>query len=60
MTSNFSAAWAKTTPLLIFSCFCLLTGDVLFGYDTGSYGGILANPVSVFFPRALDLDFHFL
>ncbi|KAL1887659.1 hypothetical protein Sste5346_010054 [Sporothrix stenoceras] len=44
MTSNFSAAWAKTTPLLIFSCFCLLTGDVLFGYDTGSYGGILANP----------------
>ncbi|CAK7213515.1 hypothetical protein SBRCBS47491_001826 [Sporothrix bragantina] len=44
MTASFRASWAKTTPLLLFSCFCLLTGDVLFGYDTGSYGGILANP----------------
>jgi hypothetical protein len=35
------------TPLLAFSCFCLLVGDMLFGYDTGSFGGILANPVSV-------------
>ncbi|KAL4985722.1 general substrate transporter [Aspergillus falconensis] len=32
------------TPMLLFSCFCLLTGDMLFGYDTGSFGGILGNP----------------
>uniref|UniRef100_A0A0B7KCS7 Major facilitator superfamily (MFS) profile domain-containing protein n=1 Tax=Bionectria ochroleuca TaxID=29856 RepID=A0A0B7KCS7_BIOOC len=30
--------------MLLFSCFCLLVGDVLFGYDTASFGGILANP----------------
>lgn len=34
------------TPLLVFSSFCLLVGDMLFGYDTGSYGGILVNPVT--------------
>jgi hypothetical protein len=42
-------AWRRLgnmTPLLAFSCFCLLVGDMLFGYDTGSFGGILANPVS--------------
>ncbi|CAK7199498.1 hypothetical protein SEUCBS139899_002178 [Sporothrix eucalyptigena] len=44
MTSGFALARSKTTPLLLFSCFCLLTGDVLFGYDTSSFGGILANP----------------
>ncbi|VUC23442.1 unnamed protein product [Clonostachys rosea] len=38
------SAWASATPMLLFSCFCLLMGDVLFGYDTGSFGGILANP----------------
>ncbi|KAL4790587.1 general substrate transporter [Aspergillus venezuelensis] len=32
------------TPLLLFSCFCLLTGDMLFGYDTGTFSGILGNP----------------
>ncbi|OJJ07360.1 hypothetical protein ASPVEDRAFT_56765 [Aspergillus versicolor CBS 583.65] len=32
------------TPMLLFSCFCLLTGDMLFGFDTGSFGGILGNP----------------
>ncbi|RSH92483.1 hypothetical protein EHS25_008899 [Saitozyma podzolica] len=40
-------AWRRLgnmTPLLAFSCFCLLVGDMLFGYDTGSFGGILANP----------------
>ncbi|CAG9990675.1 unnamed protein product [Clonostachys byssicola] len=36
--------WASVTPMLFFSCFCLLVGDVLFGYDTASFGGILANP----------------
>jgi MFS transporter, SP family, sugar:H+ symporter len=40
------SAWAMVTPMLLFSSFCLLTGDLLFGYDTGSFGGILANPVS--------------
>lgn len=39
------SAWSKVTPLLLFSCFCLLVGDVLFGYDTGSFSGILANTV---------------
>ena len=34
--------------MLLFSCFCLLVGDMLFGYDTASFGGILANPVSDF------------
>ncbi|KAF2994218.1 hypothetical protein E8E14_001820 [Neopestalotiopsis sp. 37M] len=38
------SAWAMVTPMLLFSSFCLLTGDLLFGYDTGSFGGILANP----------------
>jgi hypothetical protein len=32
--------------MLVFSSFCLLVGDMLFGYDTASFGGILANPVS--------------
>lgn len=40
------SAWGSVSPLLIFSCFCLLVGDMLFGFDTGSFGGILANPVS--------------
>lgn len=40
------SAWACVTPMLLFSSFCLLMGDVLFGYDTASFGGILANPVS--------------
>ncbi|KAL3476667.1 general substrate transporter [Aspergillus californicus] len=35
---------SMVTPMLLFSCFCLLTGDMLFGYDTGSFGGILGNP----------------
>lgn len=43
--TNFTAAWSLVTPMLLFSCFCLLTGDLLFGYDTGSFGGVLANPV---------------
>ncbi|KAL2839000.1 general substrate transporter [Aspergillus pseudoustus] len=38
------SAWSMATPMLLFSCFCLLTGDMLFGYDTGSFGGILGNP----------------
>ncbi|ETS85092.1 hypothetical protein PFICI_03117 [Pestalotiopsis fici W106-1] len=38
------SAWAMVTPMLLFSSFCLLTGDLLFGYDTESFGGILANP----------------
>ncbi|KAL4875673.1 general substrate transporter [Aspergillus karnatakaensis] len=38
------SAWSLVTPMLLFSCFCLLTGDMLFGYDTGSFGGILGNP----------------
>lgn len=33
--------------MLVFSCFSLLVGDMLFGYDTGSFGGILANSVSI-------------
>lgn len=32
------------TPMLLFSSFCLLVGDMLFGFDTASFGGILANP----------------
>lgn len=48
--------------MLAFSCFCLVVGDMLFGFvsnmlclpmfscankqDTGSFGGILAMPVS--------------
>lgn len=43
------SAWASVTPMLLFSCFCLLVGDVLFGYDTASFGGILANLVRTFF-----------
>ncbi|KAL4862119.1 general substrate transporter [Aspergillus spectabilis] len=38
------SARSMVTPMLLFSCFCLLTGDMLFGYDTGSFGGILGNP----------------
>ncbi|KAL2831559.1 general substrate transporter [Aspergillus cavernicola] len=38
------SSWSMVTPMLLFSCFCLLTGDMLFGYDTGSFGGILGNP----------------
>lgn len=45
--------WAKVTPKLLFACFCFLVGDMLFGFDTGSFGGLLANPVrNVFsFPK---------
>ncbi|KAI1261909.1 putative sugar transporter [Xylariaceae sp. FL1019] len=32
------------TPLLLFSCFSLLVGDLAFGFDTGNFGGILGNP----------------
>ncbi|OOQ81718.1 putative sugar transporter [Penicillium brasilianum] len=39
-----NSAWSMVTPMLLFSCFCLLVGDILFGYDTGSFGGVLANP----------------
>lgn len=39
------------TPLLAFSCFALLVGDLLFGYDTASFGGLLANPVGDRCPR---------
>lgn len=38
--------WRRVSPMLAYACFCLLVGDVLFGYDTASFGGILANPVS--------------
>ncbi|KAJ9635683.1 uncharacterized protein PV06_08844 [Exophiala oligosperma] len=38
------SAWAMVTPMLLYSCFCLLVGDFLFGYDTASFGGILGNP----------------
>ncbi|KAI0118709.1 general substrate transporter [Nemania sp. FL0031] len=38
------SAWSLATPMLLYSCFCLLVGDVLFGYDTASFGGILTNP----------------
>ncbi len=43
------SSWSLMTPMLLFSCFCLLTGDMLFGYDTASFGGILANPVRVLY-----------
>lgn len=46
MADSTRSAWSTVTPMLLFSCFCLLVGDMLFGYDTGSFGGILANPVS--------------
>ncbi|WVF67472.1 hypothetical protein IAT40_002228 [Kwoniella sp. CBS 6097] len=36
--------FAAMSPMLAFSCFCLLVGDMLFGYDTASFGGVLANP----------------
>lgn len=42
--ANSTSRWSKVTPMLLFSCFCLLTGEMLFGYDAGSYGGLLANP----------------
>ncbi|KIX07460.1 uncharacterized protein Z518_02113 [Rhinocladiella mackenziei CBS 650.93] len=42
--ANPPSAWSTVTPLLLFSCFCLLVGDMLFGYDTASFGGVLANP----------------
>lgn len=42
-----NSVWSMVTPMLLFSCFCLLVGDILFGYDTGSFGGVLANPVSL-------------
>ncbi|KAL4922079.1 general substrate transporter [Aspergillus aurantiobrunneus] len=42
--ANQRSSWSTVTPMLLFSCFCLLTGDMLFGYDTGSFGGILGNP----------------
>ncbi|KAL4938438.1 hypothetical protein BDV06DRAFT_215079 [Aspergillus oleicola] len=42
--ANPQSAWSVATPLLLFSCFCLLTDDMLFGYDTGSFGGVLGNP----------------
>jgi hypothetical protein len=35
------------TPMLAFSCFCLLVGDMSYGFDTNSFGGILGNPVSI-------------
>ncbi|KAH8896670.1 general substrate transporter [Thozetella sp. PMI_491] len=38
------SAWSMVTPMLLFSSFCLLVGDMLFGYDTASFGGVLANP----------------
>ncbi|KAL3459666.1 general substrate transporter [Aspergillus heterothallicus] len=40
--ANPRSAWSMATPMLLFSCFCLLTGDMLFGYDTGSFGEITA------------------
>ena len=43
---TFRQKWAKMSPKVIFCCFSLLVGDALFGYDTGSFGGILGNPVS--------------
>lgn len=46
MANKSSTSRSLLTPMLLFSCFCLLVGDVLFGYDTASFGGILANPVS--------------
>ncbi|KAJ5818353.1 hypothetical protein N7474_003944 [Penicillium riverlandense] len=44
MANKSSASRSLVTPMLLFSCFCLLVGDMLFGYDTASFGGILANP----------------
>ncbi|CAK7199019.1 hypothetical protein SEUCBS139899_001687 [Sporothrix eucalyptigena] len=38
------AALRMASPMLVFSCFCLLVGDMLFGYDTGSYAGTLTMP----------------
>ncbi|KAF9879040.1 hypothetical protein CkaCkLH20_03273 [Colletotrichum karsti] len=35
--------WSVVTPMLLYSSFCLLVGDMLYGYDTGSFGGVLAN-----------------
>jgi len=29
--------------LLLSSCFCMLAGGILFGYNTGGFGGVLAN-----------------
>lgn len=44
--TNLRGSMASISPILIFSCFSLLVGDMLFGYDTASFGGILANTVS--------------
>lgn len=44
--ANLRASMASISPILIFSCFSLLVGDMLFGYDTASFGGILANTAS--------------
>ncbi|CAL5867679.1 uncharacterized protein PFLUO_LOCUS1898 [Penicillium psychrofluorescens] len=44
MANKRLASRSLVTPMLLFSCFCLLVGDILFGYDTASFGGILANP----------------
>ncbi|KUL90293.1 hypothetical protein ZTR_01918 [Talaromyces verruculosus] len=41
--TNLRSNMASISPILIFSCFSLLVGDMLFGYDTASFGGILAN-----------------
>ncbi|PCG91079.1 Major facilitator superfamily domain, general substrate transporter [Penicillium occitanis (nom. inval.)] len=41
--TNLRGSMASISPILIFSCFSLLVGDMLFGYDTASFGGILAN-----------------
>lgn len=49
--------WSLVTPFLVFSCFCLLTGDLLFGFDTASFGGILANPVRI--DAHSPPDFHY-
>lgn len=59
-------AWRAWTPMLVFSCFCLVVGDMLFGFvsskvcvtsadgqDTASFGGILAMPVCTQFTPAL-------
>ncbi|OCF32680.1 hypothetical protein I317_06080 [Kwoniella heveanensis CBS 569] len=40
----YKSRFAAMSPMLAFSCFCLLVGDMLFGYDTASFGGVLANP----------------
>lgn len=52
VTNTPRSPWKSVTPMLLFSCFCLLVGDVLFGYDTASFGGILANPVSLLRPQS--------